>query len=77
MQYGFDRNVLLQIYYSLLLKEHLPRTQEKLGRDCLQHHCERSLKLCDWSSTQVSLFLLTGEAGIVNVWDCGMHWYLS
>ena len=77
MQYGFYRIALLQIYYSLLLKEHLPRTQEKLGRDCLRHHCERSLKLCDWSSTQVSLFLLTGEAGIVNVRDCGMHWYLS
>ena len=49
------------IYYDLLLKEHLPRTQGKLERDNLEHHCERSLKLCDWSSTQVSLLLLTGE----------------
>ena len=36
------------IYYGLLLKEHLPRTQEKLERDCLEHHCKRSLKLRDW-----------------------------
>ena len=33
----------LLIYYGLLLKEHLPRTQEKLERACLEHHCERSL----------------------------------
>ena len=45
----------LEIYYGLL-KEHLPRTQEKLERDCLEHHCKGSLKFCDWSSTQVSLF---------------------
>ena len=61
----------------LLLKEHLRRTREKLERDRSEHHCERSLKLCDWSSIQVSLFLLTVEAGIVNVQDCDMHWYLS
>ena len=67
----------LQIYCSLLLEEHLPRNQEKLERDCLEHHRERSLKFCDWPSTQVSLFLLTGEAGIVNVQGCGMHCYLS
>ena len=66
MQYGFYR-FTLQIYYGLLLKEHLPRTQERLEHDCLGHHCERSLKLCDWSSVQVSLFLLTGGAGIVNI----------
>ena len=51
-------------FNGLPLKEHLPRTQEKLKRDCLEHHCERSLKFCDWSSTQVSLFLLTGEVEI-------------
>ena len=34
----------LQIYYGLLLKEHLPRTQESLERDCLEHNSERSLK---------------------------------
>ena len=73
----FTGMLCLQIYYGLLLKEHLPRTQKRLEHDCLEHHCERSLKLCDWSSTQVSLFLLTGEAGIVNVQDCGMHWYLG
>ena len=57
----------LQIYYGLycglLLKEHLPRAQKKLERDCLGHHCKRSLKLCDWSCTQVSFLLLTAEAG--------------
>ena len=68
----------LQFYYGLLLKEHFSRTQEKLEHDCLEHHCERSLKLCDWSSTLVSLLLMSGEAGIVNFWGCGgMHWYLS
>ena len=29
------------------------------------------------SSSQVSSFLLTGEAGIANVQGCGIHWYLS
>ena len=67
----------LQICDGLLLKEHFPRTRQKLERDCLEHHCERSLKLCNWSSAQVGLFLLTGEAGIVNVQGCVMHWYLS
>ena len=64
----------MQIYGCLLLKSIY---QEKLQCDCLVHYCERSLKICDWSSTQVSLFLLTGEAGIVNVKGCGMRWYLS
>ena len=68
---AFTGMLCLQIYYGLLLKEHLPRTQEKLERGCLDCHCKRSLKLCDWSSTQVSLFLLAGEAGIVNVEGCG------
>ena len=71
---AFTGMLCLQI---LLLKEYLLRTQDKLERACLEHHCERSLKLCDWSSTQVSLFLLTGEAGIVNIQCCGMHRYLS
>ena len=65
------------IIYGLPLKEHLPKTQERLEQVCLEHHCERQLKLCDWSSTQASLFLLTGEAGIENVQGCGMHWYLN
>ena len=39
--------------------------------------CERSLKICDWSIIQLSLFLLTGGARIVNVHGCGMHWYLT
>ena len=71
---AFTGMLCLQI---LLLKEYLPRTQNKLEHACLEHHCERSLKLCDWSSTQVSLFLLTGEAGIVNIQCCGMHRHLS
>ena len=66
----------LQIYHGLPLKEHLPKTQEKLEWGCLEHRCERSLKLCNWSSIQV-LFLFTREAGIVNVQDWGIHWYLS
>ena len=74
---AFVNMLCLQIYYGLFLEEHLPRTQEKLERGCLEHHCERSVKFCDWSSTQISLFLVTGEAGIVNVQGCGMHWYLS
>ena len=73
---AFTGMLCLQIYYGLLLKEHLQRTQEKLELDCLEHHCERSLKLSDWSSTQVSLFLLTGETGKVNVQRCVMYWYL-
>ena len=73
----FTGVLCLQIYYGLLLKEPLPRTQEKLERDCLEHRCGRSLKLSDWSSTPVSLFLLTGDAGIVNVEGCGTHWYLN
>ena len=73
---AFTGMLCLQIYYALLLKEHLPRTQEKLEHDCLEHHCERSLKLSDWSSTQVSLFLLTGETGKVIVQKYVMYWYL-
>ena len=46
MQYRFYRHAL-QIYYGL----HLPGTHKKLKRDCLKHHCERLLKLSDWSST--------------------------
>ena len=74
---AFTGMLCLQIYYGLLLKEHLPRTKKKLERDCSEHHCERSLRLCDWSSTQLSLFLLTGEPRIVTVQGCGMRWYLS
>ena len=77
MQYGFYRYAL-QVYYGLLLKEHLPRTREMLDRECLEHHCERSLKLCNWASIHVSLFiLLIGGAVIVNVQGCGMNWYLT
>ena len=25
----------------------------RLERDCLEHYCERSLKVCNWSSIQV------------------------
>ena len=74
---AFTGMLCLQIYFGLLLKEYLPRTQEMLEHDCLEHHCERSLKLCGWPSTQVSLLLLTGKTGIVTALGCGMHWYLK
>ena len=49
----FTGLLCLLIYYGLLFKkEHLPRTQEKLERDFLEHHCEKSLKICNWSSTK-------------------------
>ena len=44
----FSYSYVLQIYYGLILKEHLPRTQKNLERDCLEHHGERSIKLCEW-----------------------------
>ena len=28
----------------LVVREHLPRAEERLEQDCLVHHCERSLK---------------------------------
>ena len=74
---AFTGSICLKIYYGLLLKKRLPRTQEKPESDCLQHHCEKSLKLCHWSSTQLSLSLLIGETRIVNVQGCDIHWYLS
>ena len=80
MQYGsfLDLQVCFACRFNgLLLKKYLPRTQEKLERDFLEDQCKRSLKFCDWSSTQVSLFLLTGETEIVNFQGCDMHWYLS
>ena len=39
MQYGFCRYALLADLLCLL-KEHLPRTQEKLERESLEHHWE-------------------------------------
>ena len=39
----------LHIYSGLLMKEHLTKTQEKLERDCLEHHCERSLTYSGWA----------------------------
>ena len=66
MQCGFYRYVLLADLIWFVVETDLPRTQEKLERDCSENHCERSLHFCDWSSTSVSLFLLTGEAEIVN-----------
>ena len=79
MQYGFYRKLCFagRSTNDLSLKEHLQRTHKRLEQDCSKHHCKKSLRLCDWSSTQVSLFLLTGEAGIVNVQGCGIHRYLS
>ena len=48
--------VCRQAYCGLSLKYHLPITQERLERDYLGHYCEKSLKLCDWSSNQATLF---------------------
>ena len=76
----FTGMLCLQIYCGWLLKEFkkiYQKLKKSFKRDCLEHHCERSLKLCDWSSTQVSLSPLTGKAGIVNVQGCDMHLYLS
>ena len=74
MQYGF--RCALHAYCGLLLKGHLPRTQEKLERIfwsiILKDH--RSFVT---GQAQVSLLFLTGDTGIVNVQGCGMHWYLS
>ena len=41
----FTGMLCLLVYYGLLMKEHLPRTQEKILRDCLEHHWERLLRL--------------------------------
>ena len=30
----------------------------RLERDCLEHYCERSLKVCNWSSIQVIVVVL-------------------
>ena len=77
MQHGFYLYALLADLLWLIVERAFTRTSEKLERDRLEHHCERSLKLCVWSGTQVSLLLLTGEARIVNAQGSGMHWYLS
>ena len=54
---AFTDVLCLQMYYALLVKEYLRRTQEKLERDCLEKDdCERSLKLCNWSSTEVCFY---------------------
>ena len=45
VQYVFYRYALLADLLWLIVKEYLPRTQQNLERDCLEHHCERSLKL--------------------------------
>ena len=45
MQHDICRYVL-KIHQGSLLKEHLPRTQEMLERECLNNHGKRSLKLC-------------------------------
>ena len=38
---AFTDMLFLQIYYGLLLKEHLLKPEEKLEADYLEHHCER------------------------------------
>ena len=46
---AFTGMVFLQIYHVLLLAERaFTKKSRKLGRAFLEHHCERTLKLCDW-----------------------------
>ena len=52
----------LQFYHGLLLKEHLPKNQEKLEHDYLEHHCEKIIKAFCLIKYSNNLFLLTGEA---------------
>ena len=62
-------------YDGLLLKAYVPRTSgsQCLERDCLEHHDERSLKLCYCMKSFISykINFLTGGAEIVNAQGSG------
>ena len=58
---AFTGMLCLQIYHGLFLTAFTKNS--RIAR--VELNCERSLKLSE------------GEAGIVNVEGCGMHWYLS
>ena len=77
MQQGFYRCILCRLTMAWCWKSIYQELNKRLERDRLKHCCERSLNLCNWLSIHVSLFLLTGRAGIVNPQDCGMHLYLT
>ena len=75
-----NRDIFLDIQYSFY-KNDLRRSFTKNIRNsrtwlfgALLWKIIKALRL---SSIQVSLFLLIGGAGIVNVQICGMHWYLN
>ena len=77
MQYGFYKYALLADLLWLVAQRAFTKNLTKAGTCLFGASLWKSLKFCDWSSAQVSLFLLTGKAGIVNVRGWGMHWYLS
>ena len=57
------------------MKQHLPRTQEKLERACLEQHCDRSLRFCDWSRLKfVFIDRRSWNSECPGLW---YHWYLS
>ena len=62
MLYGFHRYALLADLPWLVFDKAFTKNS-RIAR--VELNCERSLKLSE------------GEAGIVNVEGCGMHWYLS
>ena len=68
MEYGFYSYALLASLLSLVVERAFTKNSKKKERDCLEIHCERSLKLCDSSSTKVNLFLLTQEGECPGLW---------
>ena len=70
MQCGYCRYALLADLLWLAVERAISKNPSKLELDCLEHHCERSLKLYGTSSTQVNLLLLIGETGIVRFVVC-------
>ena len=54
---AFTDMLCLQIYHGLLLKSIYQELQKSWNVTCLKHHCERSQKLCYWSSTQINVFI--------------------
>ena len=56
MQYDFYRYALLADLLWFVVERAFTRNSRKLERDCLEHHCKKSLKLCDWSNTQVCFY---------------------
>ena len=76
MQYGFYRYALLADLTWFASETALTKNSRK-ARTCLFGATLWQIIKVLWLVKYLSLFLLTGEAGIVNVQGCGMHWYLS